>query len=352
MTPSSKYGLSIVTKDPLNAETQAAAWLEEVTPRGDFYIRNHFGIPQISPSDWRLKVSAKGRELNEFTLEEIKSLPKVTHRVVLECAGNGRKSLDPQIKGTAWGFGAVAQAEFSGAPLWDLVKLMDTGNDCSEVVFVGADNGAVRTGEEVAYARSMSIEAAMDETVLLCWEMNGEALPVEHGFPLRLLVPGHYGMSSVKWLSEIHFLNEAFEGFFQTDDYVYVLAKGKEDGSLLGAMRVRSLYASHTDGQNIPTGKHTFRGIAWSGEGAIQEVVVSIDGGQSWKAARLDIESSPYAWVRWSLTEEIAQPGNYEVLCRASDTAGNQQPMQQYWNKGGYGNNIVQRVKLNATLAA
>ena len=346
MTASHQAPLLTVSDTPLNAESPPSAWLEELTPNSQFYIRNHFDTPDIKVGDWKLKISGLVESEAKFTLEEIKSWPSSTQRVLLECAGNGRKALDPPIQGTAWGFGAVAQAEFTGTPLKELIERVEPEREAVEALFVGADFGKVRTGEDIPYARSMPIAATLDEDVILCWEMNGEELSKEHGYPLRLVVPGRYGMSSVKWLNEVRFIDEVFQGFFQVEDYVYVQAEGKEDGTPVGPMRVRSLIASHEEGQRIEGGKQTVRGIAWSGEGRLEEVLVSIDGGRQWEAAQLEPDPNAYAWTPWRAEVTFNHPGKFELMSRAKDSAGNQQPMEQYWNKGGYGNNIVQQVRV------
>lgn len=343
-SPPSK--MKIITEQPLNAETPEAAWLEALTPAPLFYVRNHFDIPELPADNWEMKIHGEVEQAIKISLEQIKSLPHSTQRVLLECAGNGRSTLEPPIKGTTWGFGAVAQAEFKGTSLKHVLQMVSPKQSAIEALFIGADHGKVRTGEEVPYARSMSMDEAMHEDVLLAWEMNGEALLPSHGFPLRLIVPGEYGMSSVKWLSEIQLIDKAFQGFFQVDDYVYIEAEGFEDGTPITSMRVRALIASHTDGQSINSGMTLIKGMAWGGEGAISEVQISIDGGTSWHPTRINHDPNPYAWATWSAEIEFTDNGQYELLARASDSAGNQQPLEQYWNKGGYGNNIVQRIKI------
>ncbi len=346
MAPNLKPKLKIITEQPLNAETPASAWLEKETPNSLFYVRNHFDIPELSAESWKLKVIGEVETERSFSLEQIKSLQQSKQRVLLECAGNGRSTLEPPIKGTVWGFGAVAQAEFTGTALSNLLELVSANDRAIEALFIGADQGKVRTGDEIPYARSMPLSAANVKDVLLAWGMNGEALPPEHGFPLRLIVPREYGMSSVKWLAEIQLIANTFQGFFQADDYVYVQAEGFDDGTPVSALRVRSLFASHQDGQEIQAGRVSLQGIAWSSEGNVEQVEVSLDDGNSWQLAHLKSDPDPYTWDTWSITVDLAQAREYTLAVRASDSAGNQQPLQQYWNKGGYGNNIVQRIKV------
>lgn len=338
--------MNVVSKEPLNAETPRQALQEELTPNALFYVRNHFEIPHIDAATWTLQVGGAVERPRSFSLEEIKALPHHQHRVVLECAGNGRVSLNPQVKGTTWGEGAVAQADFGGTSLKNLLDLVGVGDPVVEVLFTGADSGKVRTGETAAYARSLTLDLSQHPDVLLAWEMNGEALPAEHGYPLRLIVPKHYGMSSVKWLRGIDLLTEAFKGFFQADDYVYIDSQEHQDGSPVEEMRVRSLFTSHDQGVILRPGLHQLSGIAWSGQGAIKGVQLSSDGGESWLDAELDETDGPYAWARWQVELNLEDKGEHILLLRASDASGNQQPLQQYWNRGGYGNNLVQKLRL------
>lgn len=177
MTRNLKPKMKIVTENPLNAETPESAWLEKLTPNSLFYVRNHFAIPELSTDSWNLKVHGHVEAERSFSFEQIKSLPQSKQKVLLECAGNGRSTLEPPIKGTVWGFGAVAQAEFTGTSLHNLLELVSPNDRAIETLFIGADQGKVRTGVEIPYARSMPMEAAKSNDVLLAWEMNGEPLP-------------------------------------------------------------------------------------------------------------------------------------------------------------------------------
>ena len=212
--------------------------------------------------------------------------------------------------------------------------------------FTGADRGQVRTGETTAYARSLPLEIAKNPDLLLAWEMNGEALPPNHGYPLRLVMPNWYGMASVKWLQEISLLTSPFNGFFQSDDYVYSETHKFPEGAPVRNMLVRSLILSHANEDILKPGIHEVAGISWSGEGPIGKVSVSIDDGKTWNNAELLPAIGKYAWTRWRLEVDLQQPGSYTILSRATDISGGIQPLKQMWNKGGYGNNMVQRVEL------
>lgn len=338
--------MNVLSRKPLNAETPRRALQEELTPNEFFYVRNHFEVPEIDKQSWSLEIAGLVQKARAFSLQEIKAFPHRSLRLVLECAGNGRINLDPLVKGTTWGEGAVALAEFTGVSLNNLFDLVGPGDEANEVLFTAADSGKVRTGETTSYARSLSLDLSRNPYILLAWEMNGEALPPEHGYPLRLLVPKHYGMSSVKWLERIDLLAEPFKGFFQADDYVYLDSKDHKDGTPVEEMRVRSLFSSHEEGAVLKPGQHQFSGIAWSGMGEITEVALSTDAGATWQNAELAPAQGPYAWARWQAELNLEGSGEQVLILRASDSSGSRQPMEQYWNRGGYGNNIAQQLRI------
>ncbi len=337
-----------ISEKPLNTETPQSALRDQITPNHSFYVRNHFEVPSIDDSTWKLKVEGTVNNAIEFTLESIQALPQRDMVVLLECAGNGRTTLDPPVKGILWDLGAVAQAKFTGTPLKSLLDLLETPANTVEVLFTGADSGEVETGESTPYARSLPIDIAVHPDVMLVWAMNDEPLPSNHGYPLRLLVPGWYGMASVKWLQQISFLNAPFEGFFQRDEYVYAAGKDYPENAPVKKVRVRSMILSHTDGEAVAIGIHKINGIAWSGRGEITEVSISVDGGINWSPTTLTSSNGRYGWRRWRTSLDFSRPGKYSLIVRASDMEGNVQPLSQVWNRGGYGNNVVQQIKLHA----
>ena len=337
-----------ISEKPLNTETPQSALRDQITPNHSFYVRNHFEVPSIDDSTWKLKVEGTVNNAIEFTLESIQALPQRDMVVLLECAGNGRTTLDPPVKGILWDLGAVAQAKFTGTPLKSLLDLLETPANTVEVLFTGADSGEVETGESTPYARSLPIDIAVHPDVMLVWAMNDEPLPSNHGYPLRLLVPGWYGMASVKWLQQISFLNAPFEGFFQEREYVYLDSDDSPEGAPVQETRVRSMILSHINEDTVAVGIQQISGIAWSGQGEISEVLNSIDGGADWHPAELIKSNDRYGWTQWHARLEFPQPGTYTLITRATDSAGNVQPLSQIWNRGGYGNNMVQQIKLHA----
>jgi sulfane dehydrogenase subunit SoxC len=319
-----------------------------ITPAGLHYLLIHFDIPAVDPGTYRLSVRGRvARELS-LTLDEIRALPAVELAVTLECAGNGRALLSPHVESQPWLQEAVGTARWRGTPVRGLLKEAGVEDGAVEVSFAGLDRG-VEHGLEQRFERSLSLFEALRPDVLLAYEMNGEPLLPQHGFPVRLLVPGWYGMASVKWLAEITVLDRPFQGFQQLQAY-RLRQSEDEEGTPLGRMLPRSLMLPpgipefETRRRVVAAGACPLEGRAWSGFGEIESVEVSADGGESWAAAELEHDvDSPWAWCAWRC-EWQADPGEHELWCRARDEAGNVQPLEPEWNLGGYANNAVQRV--------
>jgi len=341
---SKRAGLEVVTPNPYNAGTPFSALTSDLTAGNLVYVRNHFPVPEMDPDSWKLIVHGSLEESLSLSLAEIQSRPQKTVTMTLECAGNGRTSMEPRPGGTPWDYNAVSIVEFTGTPLSSLLEEVGIQEAAREVVFIGSDRGKVSQGREVAYTRSLPKEVAMKPDILLAWEMNGHPLSAEHGFPLRLVVPGWYGMASVKWLSEISVVEEPFKGFFQSEHYVYAEEEGTAEGEPVRQIRVRSLILKPETGTEYESEVIEIAGIAYSGEGEITKVELSFDADNSWEPARLEELSSTYAAQRWSFAWVLDQPGVYNILSRATDSVGNTQPIEQRWNRLGYGNNGIQEV--------
>jgi sulfane dehydrogenase subunit SoxC len=319
-----------------------------ITPAGLHYLLVHYDIPAVDTATFRLQVGGNVERELSLTLDEIQARPAAELAVTLECAGNGRALLEPRPISQPWLQEAVGTALWRGTPLRGLLKEAIIRDGSVDIAFAGLDRG-VENDEEQRYERSLSIFEAMRAEILLAYEMNGEALPPQHGFPLRLVVPGWYGMASVKWLTEITVLDRPFRGYQQT--YAYrVRQEEDEEGEPLARMVPRALMAPpgipefNSRRRIVDTGTCLLEGRAWSGSGAIDAVEVSTDDGRTWAAAEIEHDvDSPWAWSAWRLEWE-AEPGEYELCCRARDEAGNVQPIEPEWNLGGYANNAVQRV--------
>jgi sulfane dehydrogenase subunit SoxC len=320
----------------------------DLTPAGLHYLLVHYDIPAVDAADWSLDVDGAVDTPLRLSLDEIKQRPRVTLPVTLECAGNGRARLLPRPVSQPWLVEAVGTAEWTGTPLAPLLREAGLSQQAVDVVFTGADHGIER-GVVQDYQRGLSTSEALREEALLAYEMNGAALPVQHGFPLRLVIPGWYGMAQVKWLNRITVLIEAFHGY--QNDVAYRLKESSDDnGDPVTRIRPRALMIppGHPDFMSrqrfLERGTHELTGRAWSGQAAVTQVEVSVDSGQTWSDADLEPALGPWAWARWRTQWRVEAPGRYELLARATDATGAAQPVDQPWNVQGMANNMTQRV--------
>jgi DMSO/TMAO reductase YedYZ molybdopterin-dependent catalytic subunit len=311
-------------------------------PTDSFYTRSNFEVPSIDPDSWRLTVTGGGATSAVLSMSELQSFGEHTELVVLECAGNGRILMDPTPAGAPWGLGAVSVAEFTGTPLAGVLQEAGVPNGVVEFVFTGMDRGTVEPQGEIDYQFGLDAAAALSDGPLLVWQMNDQPLTPEHGAPLRLLVPGNYGMSSVKWLSGISAVDRPFSGHFRMK-YRYLEDPTAAEGEPVERMRVRSLIASPVDGAEVGESPE-IRGIAWSGSGPIRSVAVRIDGG-AWIDAEIGAPLGRWAPTPWSLRLSL-QSGRHAIETRATDSDGNVQPLASIWNRNGYGNNVVHSISV------
>jgi sulfite oxidase len=336
-------GLVTIETMPLICETPQTTFQSWLTPNALFYVRNHFDIPAIAASRWSLCIEGHVARPLELGYADLQRLPKQTMPVTLECAGNNRSDLSPRAPGNQFKNGAVSTAVWGGVPLKSVLDLAGVRAGAVDVLFEGVDTGKPEPGKiEMPYQRSLPIEMATHPDALLAYEMNGEPLAQEHGYPLRLIVPGWYGMASVKWLRRICVLDYGFKGFFQTERYIIEGNGG--DVIPIREMLVKSVVSWPQQGDVLPPGTHWVAGLAWSGHAAIKRVMVSDDGGNAWKCAQLSGPSSRYAWQQWSFAWNPPGPGHYTLMARAEDEQGNVQPMESRWNRLGYAVNGVKPV--------
>ncbi|MGZ6124349.1 MAG: molybdopterin-dependent oxidoreductase [Myxococcales bacterium] len=315
-------GGRVLSRNPDNMESPASAYAHFVTPTADHFVRSHFPVPELG-DEHAVQVGGAVVHRRLFTVRELRQLPAVSATVVTECAGNGRALMDPTGPGEQWLTGAVSSAQWTGPSLRSVIELSDTA---VEVVFTGADGGR--------YQRSLPREVAMDPATLLAFEMNGERIPARFGGPVRLVVPGWYGMASVKWVGRIEAVEEPFQGEFQTRHYIYA------PGVPVTRMKIKSVFAEIPHW--VPTGIPVrISGVAWGGEGVAR---VDVEVGGDRRRARLAGPALPHAWRRFELDWTPKVPGRYLLGCRATDTAGHPQPDEAEWNPLGYAYNAVQRL--------
>jgi DMSO/TMAO reductase YedYZ molybdopterin-dependent catalytic subunit len=321
-----------------------------ITPIGMHYLLTHFDIPRVDPSKWQLVIGGHVRNPLTLALDDIKRRPAVTRAVTLECAGNGRAKLSPRPVSQPWLFEAVGNAEWTGTSLRSLLDAAGPRDGAVEVVFTGIDRG-VQGGVEQQYERSLTMAEANREEVFLAYAINGQPLPPQHGFPLRLVVPGWYGMTHVKWLRSITVVTQPFRGYQQEPAY-HVTSTWDELGEPVTRILPRSLmvppgiphYLPRT--RQLGLGTRILEGRAWSGRGRIVRVEVSTDGGGSWADAELGGDGGDFGWQSWRFSWAADRAGEYELCCRATDASRNVQPLTAPWNAHGVCNNQVQRVKV------
>ncbi|MFE1900151.1 sulfite oxidase [Streptomyces yangpuensis] len=325
----------------------------EVTPPGLHYVLVHYDIPAADAHGWRLTVGGLVDTPLSLDLDALRAFPAVTRRVTMECAGNGRALLSPRPVSQPWLVEAVGTADWTGVPLGLVLEAAGVRPDAVEAVFTGADHGVER-GVEQDYRRSLPLPYATgeDSGVLIAYAMNGRLLPPQHGYPLRLVVPGWYGMAHVKWLRDITLVDAPFTGFQQS--VAYRLRRSADDpddpGEPVTRIAPRALMAppgfpdfmSRT--RVVHPGPVRLEGRAWSGHGAVARVEVSANDGLTWAPAEVAAPGAhPWAWQAWSC-EWTAAPGRHTLTVRATDSGGRTQPLEQPWNRGGFANNLVQRV--------
>lgn len=328
--------LLILSDEPLNAETRLELQTGTTVPAGRHYVRTHFGMPDPPR---QIEIDGSVRTPRAVALEEVRALPARTLAVTLECAGNGRRFLEPPVPGEQWGLGAVGTARWTGASLHSVLA-GDWLPSAVEVLFRGADEGMPKDlGRRIPYERSLPIDVAIGEDILVAYAMNDDPVPREHGGPLRLIVPSWYGMASVKWLARITLLDRPFDGFFQRDRYVI-------EGRPLRSIEPRAVIASPVDGADVPAGGLIeIRGYAWSGHAPVERVELSDGTGRPIASTTLPPDGSLHAWREFTFRVPL-DAGEHELVARATDRLGNTQPLAFRWNALGYANNAPRPTRI------
>jgi DMSO/TMAO reductase YedYZ molybdopterin-dependent catalytic subunit len=346
-------GLIMREREPQNLESNFASFDSLITPIEKFYIRSHFAAPAVESRSWSLNVEGAVSKPLRISYDELLKLPSETKTATLECAGNGRIYLMPKADGVQWQLGGVGTAEWTGVPLKLLLDRAGLDSKAVEIILEGADTGEPskpsRPAKPINFSRSLPLDKARDGEVLLAYKMNGEPLPQSHGFPVRAIVPGWYGMASVKWLTRIVATPLPYQGFFQTVDYAYWRHRdGFPVRTAITELQVKSQIARPFLKELIKQGS-TYRvfGAAWTGASSIAKVEVSTDGGKSFAAAKLLGERTPYTWRRWEFSWDVpTKPGSYTLMARATDAKGNSQPMDRDRDREAYMINTVLPVEV------
>ncbi|MDH3828571.1 MAG: sulfite oxidase [Desulfobacterales bacterium] len=336
-----KKKMRVMTEKPLNAETPIESLRTWTTDNAVFFKRNQGQMMQrpIKLSSWKLSIEGLVKHRLTLTFENIRRMPKVEVANTLECSGNSRSLLAEKASGNPWTIGGVGNAIWGGTWLKDLLAKAKLRKEARHVSFEGMDKPLGSAG--IKFIRSIPLEKAVDST-LLAYEMNGQPLPLKHGYPLRALALGWTGANCVKWLHKITVLDQPHEGFFM--DRVYrVFQKGEDPktGKVVKDIIIKSIIVEPANDETLPAGIVPIRGTAYAGETGIQAVDISVDDGQTWQPASLIGPKETYAWRHWEYLWEVRQAGEFTIMARATDNSGRHQPETAYWNVLGYGNNGI-----------
>lgn len=327
----------VVTAEPENSETPLESQSGWVTPNRLFFVRNHFARPTIDVDAWRLSVEGAVRRPRQWTWDELNELPQRTVFATVECAGNGRSFLQPRAAGVQWAAGAIGHAEWTGVPLRTILDEAGVQPEAVEIVFQGADTGSEADHPDpMHFERALPLEKALHPDTLLATRMNGEPLEADHGFPLRLFVPGWYGVASVKWLVRIAVIDEPFAGYFQTTKYTVHRRSGAAlETVVVGPMAVKSEILRPRQGEVVGLGRNRVVGLAWAGEEAVARVEISVNA-HDWAPAELIGPRAPYSWTLFEATWRVDTPGDYSLYARAISDSGQVQPAEHDPLHGGY----------------
>lgn len=338
----SSGGMIMRERDPLNLEMPFGSLDGFITPVDRFYVRNHFSIPQIDEKTWRLRIEGEVETPLELTYDEVRGMESRSVAMTMECAGNGRTFLTPAVGGAQWERGAVGTAEWTGVLLGEVLRRAGLKSTACEVIFEGADRGGIQNppgpSGQTHYARSMPLKKAIDD-VLLAYKMNGEKLTPAHGAPLRVMVPGWYGMASVKWLTRIIAGARPFNGYFQTIDYAYwERMPGGPSLVPITGMQVKAQIARPGFAEAVRAGEtYQVMGAAWTSDGEITKVEISTNGGETWQDTHLAGEPIRNAWRLWEYDWQVpAKPGKATLMARATDSEGRTQPTERDEDRGSY----------------
>jgi DMSO/TMAO reductase YedYZ molybdopterin-dependent catalytic subunit len=325
---------------PLDAESPIEALRTFETRNDLFFVRSHLALPTEVSAPWTLTIDGEVARPVTFRLDDIRRMRAEHRSATIECAGNGRSRLElPATSGVQWGLGAVSNATWTGVPLAVLLERAGVQTSALHFWMEGADRGPVPATPQ--FLRSIPRETALGEA-FVAYEMNGRPLPLLHGGPLRLVVPRWYGMASTKWLTHVHARAAESDNHFMARAYRYA------DGSPVNLMRVKSLITAPRDGERVGVGTTRVTGVAWTGTGTVDRVEISSDDGRIWQPARFTTEARPGAWRLWEADAAIQSAGEHHVRARATDTARHTQPEQASPNPGGYSNNSIHDVRVDA----
>jgi DMSO/TMAO reductase YedYZ molybdopterin-dependent catalytic subunit len=359
--PSKLFGkhpeMVVLNDQPWNIEAQAHLLDDKITPSSKMFIRNNGLIPEkVTADNWTLEIDGESvTEKKSYTLHELKSsFSQHTYQLTLECGGNGRSEFYPPAEGNQWTVGAVSSAQWTGIRLKDLLDDVGIEDNAVYIGYHGADLHLSRDPGKEAISRGIPIAKALEDETLLAFQMNGEDIPIAHGYPLRLIAAGYPASVSGKWLKGLSVRDKVHDGAKMEAPSYRVPCDPVEPGTevpdanmcIIESMPVKSLITFPQSGALIQEKKEvSIRGHAWAGEREVEKMAYSIDFGASWNPCKLDPPVNKFAWQHFQAEVAFPQKGYYEIWAMATDSEGKSQPMLvPGWNPKGYLNNACHRI--------
>lgn len=340
-----KSDLILLTSRPPQLETPLSYFRELITPNEALFVRWHITpIPtSVDLAEWRIQLSGNVEKELQISMEDLKKFEKVSYTAVIQCAGNGRSFFEPRVPGGQWKNGAMGNVTWGGARLKDVLNAAGVKTGSVDVFFNGLDCGTLPTVPD--FVKSLPVDKALEEDILVAYEMNGKPLTMLNGFPARLIVPGWYATYWVKALSDISVTAKGFEGFWMNPGYRIpdsecgCIPPGSKPSRTIpiNRMSTRSLIITPAEGEKLTKNKPvTILGVAFAGGYGIKDVIVSVDNGRTWSQASLGRDLGKYSWVQFSLPWKPAKAGSYTLMARATNSIGDSQPFESLWNPAGY----------------
>jgi DMSO/TMAO reductase YedYZ molybdopterin-dependent catalytic subunit len=349
-----KRGMTVLSTRPEDLEMPLSGFVDYITPIEHFYVRTHVYVPTVDINEWRLKVDGHVGTPLSLSMADLKAMPSAELVAVAECAGNGRSFYSPTVPGLQWSNGSVGNGRWRGVRLADVLKRAGIKPGAVDVQFDGAD---VPIGTMQDFQRAITAKKALDPNTLLAYDMNGQTLPVKHGFPLRVIAPGWASDSWEKWLTSIQVLDKESATFWMKSAYRHPgkpvppgTAVPLDQMQPVTSLRVKTVIAAPLNPSIPPDQPVTISGVAWSGDqGSVTAVEVSVDGGRTWRLATLGRDQSQFGWRLWQYPWTPRKEAYYTVMARARTATGETQPFDQEWNPSGYGWNVVPRLNILVT---
>jgi DMSO/TMAO reductase YedYZ molybdopterin-dependent catalytic subunit len=350
-----KKDMILLTSRPPQLETPLQVFKELITPNDSLFVRWHISnIPtSVDLTQWRLKVGGNTEKELLLSMDDLKKMEKISYTAVIQCAGNGRSFFDPRVPGGQWENGAMGNVTWTGARLKDVLSAAGVKAGSIDISFNGLDSAPLPKVPD--FVKSLPVDKALEDDIMVAYEMNGQPLTMLNGFPARIIVPGWYATYWVKSLSDIMVLAEPFEKFWMKPAYRIpdnacgcVEPGGSPKKTIpINRMTTRSLIIDPSDKKSISANKPVeVMGVAFSGGYGIKDVIVSVDGGKTWNEARLGGDKGKYSWVQFFYPWKPSKPGKYTLMARATNSIGESQPFDSLWNPSGYLWNKIEKINV------